>query len=138
MNPNYEKLFSGLKTPEAPAGLTEKILMRIKRRERKILGVRIAVSASVFGVSAVAAVEGYINLMANLSQSGFFQIFSLVFSDFRTVTANLPDFVLSITESLPVFTTALLLSGVMFAIWSMAALVDEASVMRANKFSMAK
>jgi hypothetical protein len=54
------------------------------------------------------------------------------------VTANLPDFALSVTESFPVFTAALLLGGVMFSIWSMAALIDEASVMRTNKFSLAK
>jgi hypothetical protein len=33
-------------------------------------------------------------------------------------------------ESFPIFTTALLLAGVMFAIWSMAALIDEASLFR--------
>ena len=138
MNQNYEKLFSALSAPEPPAGLTEKILLRIGRSERRMLGLRIAVSASVFGVSIGMAVAGYLNLIANLSQSGFFQIASLVFSDFSSITANFPDFMLSVTESFPAFTTALLLSGVMFAIWSLAALIDEASVMRTGRFSMVK
>ena len=51
MNANYEKLFSTLPDPEPPAGLTEKILLRISRRERNILGAKIAASACVFGVS---------------------------------------------------------------------------------------
>jgi hypothetical protein len=135
---NYQKLFSTLKTPEAPAGLTEKILARISTRERRILGVKIAVSASVFGVSTGIAIAGCINLIASLSQSGFFQIGSLAFSDFSTMAANFPDFALSMIESFPIFTAALLLSGLLFAIWSMAALIDETSLMRAGIFRPAK
>jgi len=138
MSHNYEKLFSTISTPEPPAGLTEKILLRISLRERRALAARIAVSACVFGVSVAMAVAGYLNLMASLSQSGFFEIFSLAFSDFSSIAANFPDFALSIMESFPIFTMALLLAGVMFAIWSMAALVDEASVMRTGRFLAAK
>ena len=134
MNHNYEKLFSIMKDPEPPAGLTEKILLRIGRHERRTLGVKIAASASVFGISVGIAAMGYVNLMASLSQSGFFSIASLMFSDFSTIAANFPDFVLSIVETFPVFTTALLLCGVLFAVWSMAALIDEASLFRTKKF----
>jgi len=137
MNSNYEKLFATLTTPEPPAGLTEKILLRISRRERNVLGAKIAVSACMFGISVGMAVAGYINLVASLSQSGFFQIFSLAFSDFSSMAANFPDFAFSVMESFPIFTTALLLAGVMFSIWSMAALIDEASLFRhgrLNKF----
>jgi len=130
---NYEKLFSTLKTPEPPAGLTEKILMRIDARERRILLAKISLFACAFGVSAGVAVTGYVNLVASLSQSGFFQIISLAFSDFSSIASNFPDFALSIMESFPIFTTALLLSGVMFAIWSMAALIDDTSLFRAKK-----
>ncbi len=133
MDHDLEKLFSSLRTPEPPADLTEKILARIARRERRILGIKIALSACVFGISTGISVAGYFDLMANLSQSGFFQIFSLAFSDFSAITANFPDFALSIAESFPVFTAALLLSGVLFATWSMAALIDEASLFRAGR-----
>jgi hypothetical protein len=135
MNPNYEKLFATLKSPEPPVGLTEKILLRISRRERNVLVAKIAVSACVFGASVGVAVAGYLNLMASLSQSGFFQIFSLAFSDFSLMAANFPDFTLSIMESFPIFTTALVLAGVMFAIWSMAALIDEASLFRRGRIA---
>src|ERR1700722_5550504 len=133
MNHNYEKLFSALKAPEPPAGLTEKVLLTIGRRERRVLGIKIAASAGVFGVSVGVAVAGYVNLVAALSQSGFFAIASLMFSDFGAMAANFPDFALSIMDSFPIFTAALLLSGVLFAIWSMAALIDEASLFRAGR-----
>jgi hypothetical protein len=127
---SYEELFSHLPTPEPPAGLTEKVLLRISRHERRMLGAKIAVSACVFGVSVGIAVAGYVNLVANLSQSGFFQLFALMFSDFSSMAANLPDFAFSVMETFPIFTSALVLSGVLFAIWSMAALIDEASLFR--------
>jgi hypothetical protein len=134
MNDNYEKLFSTLTTPEPPAGLTEKVLRTIGRRERRILGIKIAASACAFGVSVGVAIAGYVNLVASLSQSGFFSIASLMFSDFGAMFANFPDFAFSIMETFPIFTTALLLSGVLFAVWSMAALIDETSLFRAGKF----
>ena len=131
MNHNYKKLFSALRTPAPPAGLTEKVLLAIGRRERRVLGFKIAASACVFGVSVGVAVAGYVNLVAALSQSGFFAIASLMFSDFGAMVANFPDFAFSIMESFPIFTAALLLGGVLFAIWSLAALIDEASLFRA-------
>jgi hypothetical protein len=133
MNRNTENLFSNLSTPEAPAGLTEKVLSRISKRERKILGTKIAISACVFGVSAGVAIAGYLDLVTSLSRSGFFQLISLMFSDFSSVVANFPDFAFSVMESFPVFTIVFLLSGLLFAIWSMAALIDEALLFRARR-----
>jgi hypothetical protein len=130
MNPHYKNLFSALDAPEPPAGLTEKIILRISKRERRILGMKIAISASVFGASVGVVVGGCMSLIASLSQSGFFQIGSLIFSDFSSITANFSDFALSMVESFPIFTTAILLGGVMVAIWSMAALIDETSLLR--------
>ncbi len=127
---NYEKLFSTLRAPEPPAGLREKIFSRISTRERRILGAKIAISASVLGVSVGIAIAGCMNLIASLSQSGFLEIGSLLFSDFSTIVANFPDFALSMVESFPAFTAALLLSGILLAVWSMAALIDETSRMR--------
>ena len=138
MHKNYEKLFSALSTPEPPAGLTEKILLHIARRERRVLGAKIAASACAFGVSVSVAVAGYVDLVAGLSRSGFFAITSLAFSNFSSIAANFPDFALSVAETFPIFTAALLLSGVLFAIWSMAALIDEASLFRARRFSVTK
>lgn len=134
MNHNYEKLFSVLSEPEPPAGLTEKVLLTIGRRERRVLGFKIAASACAFGVSVGIAIAGYISLVAALSRSGFFSIAPLIFSDFGAMVSNFPDFAFSIVETFPIFTMALLLSGVLFAVWSMALLIDEASLFRARKF----
>jgi hypothetical protein len=137
MKDNYEELFSVLNTPEPPVGLTEKVLLHIGRHERRILMTKIGASAIAFCVSVGVAIEGSINLVATLSHSGSFEIMSLMFSDFSSIASNFPDFTFSLTESFPVFTLALLLSGILFAIWSMAALIDEMSHMQSGIFKMA-
>jgi hypothetical protein len=39
-------------------------------------------------------------------------------------------------ESFPIFTAAILLGAVMFAIWSMAAFIDETSLLKTTDFSL--
>lgn len=134
MKQDYEKLFSSYEGPHPPRDLTERILLRITQRERQILGIKIAISASVFVISASAAVIACRDLILALSHSGFFQLSSLLLSDFSSITANFPDFAFSMVESFPIFTAALLLSGILFSIWSMAAFIDETSLFRTNRF----
>lgn len=113
--------------------LTKKILIRIAKRERQLLFIKIATSASIFIASVSGIFFAWKDLITTLSQSGFFDIASLAVSDFSSISANLPDFIFSMIESFPIFTAALLLSGVLFAIWSMAAFIDEASQLRAYR-----
>lgn len=126
---DHNNALSALEAPEPPADLTEKVLMRIAKRQRRILYLRITASASVFAASLYAAIAGYMNTTASMDHSGFLQIGGLMVSDFSAVAANFPDFALSLLEAFPVFAAALLLGGVMFAIWSMATLFDEASLL---------
>jgi hypothetical protein len=123
---------SAFEAPEPPAGLTEKVLLRIAVRQRRILGVKIAATAAVFGTSVFAMVAGYADTAASMDHSGFLQIGGLIFSDFSAIAANFPDFALSLVEAFPVFTAALLLGGAMVAVWSMAALINEASLLHAT------
>jgi hypothetical protein len=138
MKPDYENLFVSYKVPQAPVGLTAKILLRITKRERRILMAKIAASASVFVCSMSAVVVASRDLVAGLSHSGFFQFASLAFSDFSSIASNFPDFVYSMVESFPIFTAAVLLGGIMFSLWSMAAFIDEASLLKTYRFSISK
>lgn len=132
MKNDLKNPLSFYKSPEVPAGLAEKILLKIVRRERRILGIKIAASASIFVISISTITITCRDLMFGLSHSGFFQFASLAFSDFSSVASSFPDFAYSMVESFPIFTAALLLSGILFAIWSMAAFIDETSLFRAR------
>jgi hypothetical protein len=138
MPQDYKKILSQLEAPEPPADLTEKILFRITRHEQRMLSIKIAVSTLIFSVSTAIMVINSIKLTSTLFTSGFFGIASLAFSDFSSIMANFPDFAYSMAESFPIFTTAVLLGGIMFAVWSMAALIDETSLMQAHKFSLSE
>ncbi len=125
----YEKLFSEIALPEPPVGLATTILIRIERRERRILAVKAMASATVFALSLWVIAVGYSNLIAGVARSGFLTFVSLLFSDFSSIASNLPDFLFSIVESFPVFSAATLLGGIAFALWSIGRLVDETSRM---------
>jgi hypothetical protein len=120
-----------------PPDLGRTIVAEIRKRERRALRARIAVCAAVFVTSLTLVAEGAIRLVADLGRSGFFSFSSLLFSDFSTTVANLPDFIFSITESFPIFSFVIVLSGILFAIWSLAALIDDAALMRRHGVGMA-
>lgn len=130
---NYEELFGELNAPEPPAGLAKRILANIERRERRMLGVKIAAFATAFTGSLFVVVASYLDLVSQLSRSGFFQFFALIFSDFTATIANFPDFAFSLAESFPVLSAAVVLGGIAFAVWSLAGLVDETSIMMHRK-----
>ena len=119
--------------PEPPAGLASKIMRRIKRRERRILAAKTIGFGVLFAGSAVGIVMAYDNLMAAAAQTGFFQFASLFFSDFGAAVANFHDFLFSILESFPVFSAALLVAGLIAAIWSAAHFIDDVEAMRSRK-----
>jgi hypothetical protein len=135
---NYEKLFSKSQAPEPPNGLVETILTRIEQREKRILGIKIVASTLMFAASLWVIGIGYVDFATTLTNSGFLQFSSLLFSDFSSIVSNLPDFIFSMVESFPIFSAAAMLTGVGVAIWSMAALLDETSLMGVHKFSYSK
>jgi len=124
MKKDYEQLFSHLDAP-VPRDLSERILSRIAARERRILAVKFAFFGGAFLASVVSMAYGFVSLNSQLAQSGFPQFFSLLFSDFSVAVANFPDFALSITESFPVFSAAILTGGIALTVWSIAGLHDE-------------
>jgi polyferredoxin len=134
----YEKLFSKLAIPEPPTGLAKTILLRIEKRERRILAIKTTATAIFFAASVWIIEIGYANLMGGFARSGFLTFFSLLFSDFSLIASNLPDFLFSIIESFPIFSAAVLLGGVAFAIWSMGMLVNDATLMNDHRFSLLK
>ena len=135
---NYKKLFSKLVVPEPPSGLAKAILLRIEKRERRIMIVKTMASATIFVASLWMIRVGYANLMGGFAQSGFLAFFSLLFSDFSLIASNLPDFLLSIIESFPIFAAAVVLGGVAFAVWSVGMLVNEVAQMDGHRFSLLK
>jgi hypothetical protein len=116
--------------------LKKKILVRIQREERR----RLILKAVGFGTMLAGSISlvafSYFELMAEATRSGLLSFVSLPFSDLSAVLANFSDFMLSVIESFPVFSMALLLCGVFFAVWSAARFANEVLRVREHRFSL--
>ncbi len=118
-----------------PKDLQKQILSRIEREERRTLAWKAAGCAAGLVLSVALVFASYVELMTEASRSGLFSFLSLMVSDFSIVVANFSDFIFSILESFPVFSAALLLSGIFFGIWSAAQFLNEIVLIRKHRFN---
>ncbi len=125
--------------PEPSIDLANKIINRIKRRERYILRAKIAsFSTGIIG-SIMITYFGLVNTVTELSRSGLFSFLSLLFSDFSSAIANFPNFILSIMESIPAIQISLFLGGIVFFLWSIAAFSKEITAkVHSHQFSLSQ
>lgn len=95
--------------------LYNKILNRISN-EKSIVAMRkrLIFTSFVFAISISCFVLSVIFFLSAASQSGFSQIFSLIFSDFQIISSYSSSFVLSLLESLPILNIVLFLCMTLF------------------------
>src|SRR5579864_784825 len=97
--------------------LKRRVLERIAIYERRKHRLKIAGFSVVAIGSLGTMVFGAVATFGDAMQTGFFQFASLFFYNFPSAIASFSDIVLSLVESFPVFSAALLLGGVFAAIW---------------------
>lgn len=114
MDKNSDKLKQNYRLINPPGGLLEKVLSRLEK-EQKILALKRRRIIFSFGavISALGLIPAYLALQASLAESGFFQFFSLIFSDSEIIAAYWQNFVLSLLESLPIINLAIFLAVIM-------------------------
>jgi|SRR6185437_16193129 len=120
---------------EKEQDLTQKILLCIEERERRVLKAKAGVFAMLLAASLFIAAYGVLDMVHTASRSGFFSFASLFFSDFSAATANFSDLMFSFAESFPVFSVILLLTGILFSFWSLARLLEETEFLHHRTFS---
>ena len=102
-----------MNTPKPPKGLYESIMNRIREERRiSVLRRRIILFCLGFVVSAAAFVPAFRWLQTDLSNSGFLQFFSLLFSDFKIVATYWQSFLMSLLETVPAISLAVFLAAV--------------------------
>jgi ABC-type phosphate/phosphonate transport system permease subunit len=113
MNTGYDRLFSKIEPLEPPAGLGERIVMRI-HEERSALSIkrRLVLFSLGLAASLVVLVFSFQSFQSGIASSGFADFFSLLFSDFRIVTYYWQNYILSLLESLPIFSLAIFLAAI--------------------------
>jgi len=95
---------------EPPNGLLEKILIRIHREERILVLRKTIIFSTTLALSLIALVPSFNVLLSDLSQSGFINFFSLMFSDLSVVTKYWQNFAMILLETLPTLSLALFLA----------------------------
>lgn len=124
MEDRYKKLFGYINLIEPPQGLQTRILARIDIEEKRFAKIRtLAFSGSAaasFGLSLWAVVY----LVNSVRETGFWQYFSLIFSENGAMLAYWRELSFSLAESLPITGLIIFLSAIGFFIWSSANILN--------------
>lgn len=122
---DYEKLFTYLQKPQPSDELFSKIMNGIDRQRKKIILFRRITVISVSLIASLAAlIPAFMVLMSRFTESGFYQYFSLMFSDFSVIAANWQDYSMSLLQALPAFSIALVLISALWLVSSAGYLVQ--------------
>ncbi|MFA6593785.1 MAG: hypothetical protein WCT16_00860 [Candidatus Buchananbacteria bacterium] len=109
MPQELEKIFVSYRSPEPSEELLDKITLRLKREQAKRAKRRLAVFSLTLAASLTAFFPVCQFVWRDVSQSGFMDFVSLLFSDSALVLAYWQNFVLALLEVLPVISLALFL-----------------------------
>jgi ABC-type spermidine/putrescine transport system permease subunit I len=107
---------------EPPIGLFEKILKRIHREERFLVLRHAAIFSAMLVGSLAAFIPVVRMLLSDAKQSGFLRFFSLIFSDFSTVTTYWQSFSMALLQTLPVISIVALLAVLLVFLQSLKSL----------------
>ncbi len=102
METKTSQLFKSVKELDPPSELQGAILREIKLEKAKVIKRKRAFFYSGILVSLFLAVFAGLHFAGNLSQSGFWNLAKLAFSDTGTIAVFWKDFTFSLLETFPV------------------------------------
>jgi hypothetical protein len=126
----YEKLFGYANLVEPPKGLEEQIFNFIGKEEKRLAKIRTWAFGGGTAVSFGFSLWAVIYLIKDFNQTGFWQYFSLIFSENGVMLTYWRELSFSLAESLPITSLIIFLIAIAFLIWS------SANVLRKEKFIM--
>lgn len=109
MQNKLTKIFARAKY-EPERGLEQNVWNTIVKRNKKITQIKLWVFSLTGAASFVGIIPAFKIMLADLTQSGFYEYMSLAFSNSNVVLSYSKELLLSISESLPATSIALSLS----------------------------
>ena len=103
MNKKSDNLFSILGSKEIPSDLYEKIVFKIEKASIRKAKISLFYQGLLAVVSFASIFPVFIGVIKGFSQSGFWQYFSLIFTDGGIVLSNWKVFLTSLLESAPFY-----------------------------------
>ncbi len=122
MQDHYQRLFFHLEVHEPSHDFLVSILGRVAQKRVLSARVRMGVFSTLSLGALVALFPAWQELRLELVQSGFSQLFSLLFSDGGTLIALWKDFVFSLAESLPFMGISFFLGSAFIFLFSLRSL----------------
>jgi hypothetical protein len=112
-NEAYGKLFSQIEAAEPSAGLLDRVLLAIKKEQRRQQARKLAFVLVLLLVVSVAATSfSWTILVGQLAKSGFIYFIKAALSDFATFLSLWQDFGLAVLESLPILGLVALMASI--------------------------
>jgi len=111
-------LFKSVESQELPKNLKSTVFLAIKQERRKQAIKHLIVSSVALVLSLGATIWAFIYTVSAFAQTGFSEYFSLLLSERFSVLAYWKEIGLTLAESLPVFSLAILLLMVSSLLWS--------------------
>jgi len=105
---------------EPPEGLLEKIMTRIDKEKRLLAVRRRIIVFSVLLASSILLANPAVKILASeAGESGFFQFFSLIFTDTGIIFTSLRYFSMALLETAPVIGFMAVLSVALVFLWAL-------------------
>ena len=118
MQDKLTKIFQKAKYESDPS-LASGIWLAITMREKRIAQYKLLAFALTGLASLGGLVPAFKILLGDFARSGFYEYFSLIFSDGRSILSYWKEFVFSLAESLPTMSIILTLSLIFILILSL-------------------
>jgi hypothetical protein len=122
MKKDFKNLLTHLRPAEPSPDLLDKIIFRINHEQQMAMSVRLKVRMFVSSAVSLTMLVYFLPVwnwfQAEISQTGFSQFFSLIFSDLNSIGNYWQDFALSLLESLPFFSLVGVLAIVFIFLFS--------------------
>ena len=110
--------------------LLRKVMCRIEREEKALVIRRIVLFSFTLIISIFGFLPAFQALSANLSNSGFIHFFSLMFSDFSTVSLYWRNFIMILLETLPAISITAFLIVLLVFLQSLRLLLRNIKIIR--------
>ena len=121
---------------QLPKGLLERILKRIHREERLLVFRKVVIFSVMMVGSLVGFVPSLKMLLADFSQSGFINFFSLIFSDFTVVRTYWQSFAMILLETLPALSLVLFLGVLLILLQSIKSLTRNIIIIKNHNLAL--
>lgn len=108
------------------------VMKRLHKEERALAIRRVVIFSILLTCSIIGFVPAFNMLMSDVSQSGFYNFFSLIFSDFSVVMTYWQNFFMIILETLPALSLALFLAVILTFLQSTKLLIKDIKIIKHN------